>query len=95
MKTLTEFKHSLVQSAPPSAWSAALKALWYDGKGDWRTAHDLVDQLSDRESAHVHAYLHRVEGDQWNADYWYNRAKKPSYVGSLEQEWEELVVSFL
>ena len=95
MKTLTEFKHSLAQSAPPTIWSAPLKALWYDGKGDWRTAHDLVDQLSDRESAHVHAYLHRVEGDQWNADYWYNRAKKPSYVGSLEQEWEELVVSFL
>jgi len=95
MKTLTEFKNSLAQAAPQNTWSAPLKALWYDGKGDWRTAHDLVDQLSDRTSTHVHAYLHRVEGDLWNANYWYDRAKQPPYVGSLDHEWEELVISLL
>jgi hypothetical protein len=25
----------------------------------------------------VHAYLHRKEGDQDNAAYWYGRARKP------------------
>lgn len=95
MNTLNAFKQSLADTAPPTSWSAPLKALWYDGKGDWHTAHALVDQLTDRDAAHVHAYLHRVEGDQWNANYWYDRAKQPTYAGSLDQEWEELVISFL
>ncbi|MCL7987941.1 hypothetical protein M8998_08320 [Sphingobacterium sp. lm-10] len=95
MKTLTVFKHSLADTAPSNSWSAPLKALWYDGKGDWNTAHALVDQLNDQAAAHVHAYLHRVEGDQWNANYWYGRAKQPPFEGSLAQEWEALVQSFL
>ncbi|MEO0338421.1 MAG: hypothetical protein AAF242_04330 [Bacteroidota bacterium] len=66
------------------------QALQHDKQGDWHNAHDLIDQLTDLRSAHIHAYLHRKEGDDWNAKYWYNRAGKPFYQGSLEQEWEEL-----
>jgi hypothetical protein len=43
----------------------------------------------------VHAYLHRKEGDIWNADYWYNRAKQTRPNVSLEKEWEQLVLEFL
>lgn len=35
----------------------------------------------------VHAYLHRKEGDTSNAQYWYARAGKPVYSGTLEEEW--------
>lgn len=93
--TLQDFKSSLTQSHPSPAWSVQLQALWYDGKDQWKQAHDLVDQLDDLASAHVHAYLHRVEGDLWNARYWYNRAKQPEFKGSLEDEWETLVALFL
>ncbi len=72
-----------------------LKSLWYDAKGDWKTAHDLVDQLPGLEAAWVHAYLHRKEGDIWNADYWYAKAKKTRPNISLEAEWESLVTYFL
>ena len=72
-----------------------LKALWYDGRGAWKTAHDLIDQLSGKEPALVHAYLHRKEGDNWNADYWYSRAGKKRPDVSLEQEWEQLLDFFL
>jgi hypothetical protein len=74
--------------------SAELKALWYDGKGDWKKAHDQVDHLSGKSAARVHAYLHRKEGDLWNADYWYGKAgeKRPNL--SLEEEWESLVERF-
>lgn len=78
-------------TAVPKELNVHLRALWYDGKGDWQTAHDLIDHLEDRTSAHVHAYLHRVEGDLWNARYWYNRAKQPEYRGDLKMEWESLV----
>jgi len=95
MKTLTEFKESLNLVQPVSGLSVQLKSLWYDGKGDWHKAHSEVDQLTDRESAWVHAYLHRKEGDTWNADYWYRKAGEVRPSLSLEKEWEQLVLHFL
>ena len=95
MNNIQSFKESLVLDRPDVQLSTILKSLWYDAKGDWDQAHSLIDQLGDRDSAWVHAYLHRKEGDIWNADYWYARAKKmrPSY--SLEEEWSNLVVYFI
>jgi hypothetical protein len=89
------FKESLKHDTPPSGITLALEALWHDGKGDWDRAHDLINDLEDKQSAHVHAYLHRKEGDLWNADYWYRRAGKQRPSASLEEEWEDLVRSFL
>jgi hypothetical protein len=95
MKTLAEFKASLNLEQPVSGLSVQLQSLWYDGKGDWHKAHAEVDQLTDQQSAWVHAYLHRKEGDNWNADYWYSRAKQIRPDLSLQEEWEQLVVAFL
>ncbi|WP_370690548.1 hypothetical protein [Algoriphagus sp.] len=72
-----------------------LLALWYDGKGDWKSAHDQVDHLSGKSAARVHAYLHRKEGDLWNADYWYSKAGEKRPILSLEEEWRDLVEKFL
>ncbi len=95
MKTLADFKASLNSNQPDSSLSVQLKSLWYDGKGDWQKAHAQVDHLSDRASAWVHAYLHRKEGDVWNADYWYRQARQTRPDISLDQEWEQLVLQFL
>jgi hypothetical protein len=95
MQTLTEFKKSLNSEQPPAGIPVQLKSLWYDAKGDWHQAHAQVDHLSDQKSAWVHAYLHRKEGDIWNADYWYNKAQKTRPNLSLEEEWEQLVLQFL
>ncbi len=92
MKT---FNESLALSSPPEHFSSVLKSLWYDAKGDWNQAHAQVDQLRDLDSAWVHAYLHRKEGDLWNADYWYAKAKKIRPNGSLQEEWENLVLHFI
>jgi len=95
MKTLTEFKESLNLEQPVSSISVQLKSLWYDGKGDWHKAHALIDQLTDHQSAWVHAYLHRKEGDTWNADYWYSKAHQTRPDVPFEKEWEQLVVALL
>lgn len=95
MKSLDEFKITLKNTAPDADLSVQLKALWYDGKGDWNRAHQQVDHLHDRSSAWVHAYLHRKEGDIWNADYWYKNARQSRPDVSLMQEWENLVSTFL
>ncbi|MDB5004375.1 MAG: hypothetical protein JWQ34_2600 [Mucilaginibacter sp.] len=91
MMTFNEFK----ELARPEGLPVQLKSLWYDGQGDWARAHAEVDQLSDKASAWVHAYLHRKEGDLWNADYWYSKAGKVRPQVSLEVEWESLVKQFL
>jgi hypothetical protein len=64
-----EFKSSTTNEAPDPALRAPLAALWWDAKGDWARAHALVDDLETREGMAVHAYLHRKEGSDWNADY--------------------------
>jgi hypothetical protein len=89
---LDEFK---ALDLPLADFSPELKALWYDGKGDWKSAHDLVDHLSGKNAARVHAYLHRKEGDLWNADYWYGKAGEKRPLLSLDKEWRELVLRFL
>ena len=93
--TFIEFKETLKSDQPPLELSIALTALWYDGKGNWDQAHNEVDHLDDLNSALIHAYLHRKEGDIWNADYWYKRAKETRPQIPLEEEWQELVIRFL
>jgi len=94
MNELTKFKDSLLAAQVPDGLSVFLQALWYDAKGNWEAAHDLIDQLQDKNAAHLHAYLHRKEGDNWNADYWYNRAGEKRPQLSLEEEWEMLFYKF-
>ena len=93
--TFTDFTASIANNTPPTAISIYLKAMWYDAKDDWHQAHGLVDQLSDATACWVHAYLHRKEGDIWNADYWYNRAKKTRPADSLDEEWKDIVMKLL
>jgi hypothetical protein len=94
MKSSKSFRESVALDAPDPALSPILKSLWYDAKGDWKRAHDFVDQLPGSDAAWVHAYLHRKEGDTWNADYWYERAKKTRPACSFEEEGESLVAHF-
>lgn len=93
--TFTEFKDTLKSNQPPARISPYLLSLWYDARGDWHKAHSLVDSLPGIEAAHVHAYLHRKEGDISNADYWYRRAERKRPAVELDEEWQELVDRFL
>ena len=89
-----QFRDTLTSETPPEL-GPILQALWLDGKGDWAAAHERVQSADDRDSAWVHAYLHRKEGDVSNAGYWYRRAGQPPATGPLEEEWTALVQSLL
>lgn len=89
------FQESLNAVTPPETISVYLAAMWHDGHGDWHKAHNMVDALEDKTACWVHAYLHRKEGDTWNADYWYRKAGKARPDISLQQEWEAIVQSLL
>ena len=91
----SEFEKTLDKNLPPEGLSAPLAALWWDAKGDWAQAHGMVDELETRSGMAVHAYLHRKEGEQWNADYWYSRSGREFYRPELDAEWEALVEGLL
>ena len=89
--TVEEFRASLAGSTPPAGLPAPVEALWWDAKGDWARAHGLVDELETPDAMAVHAYLHRKEGQGWNADYWYRRAGRKFNRPQLDEEWEALM----
>ncbi len=39
-----EFRGSLKDEKPPEGFSAALEALWWDGKGSWEKAHEAAQR---------------------------------------------------
>ena len=71
-----------------------LQALWHDAHGDWARAHSITQDIDTPEAARVHAYLHRKEGDTFNAHYWDRRAARLTegrpFIGSLDDEWTTL-----
>lgn len=93
--TLEEFRQTLSSATPPDGVSNLLYALWHDGKGNWEEAHNIAQDIENTDGSWVHAYLHRKEGDEWNAGYWYRRAGKPFCNESLDKEWDQLVNYFL
>ncbi|QYM80050.1 hypothetical protein K0B96_05370 [Horticoccus luteus] len=70
--TFEEFTNA----AAPAGWPPPLEALWHEQRGDWERAHQAAQADHGAAAAWVHAYLHRVEGDEGNAAYWYRRAGK-------------------
>ena len=92
---LDAFKDSLTENIPPDRLSPALQALWHDGKGNWDAAHRCIQSEDEGAGAWVHAYLHRKEGDNANAAYWYRRAGRPVASGPLTEEWEALAEALL
>lgn len=95
--TLMDFENTLSASdPPPQLTSPVLIALWYDGKGDWNAAHEIAQGREGvREYDRLHAYLHRVEGDEWNAGYWYRKAGESYPEMGLKEEWRMMVKKML
>lgn len=93
--TLHELRASLQQDAPPAGSPPLLAALWHDAKGDWNEAHRIAQDVEDENGAWMHAYLHRKEGDESNAGYWYRRAGRPHARTTLQEEWEEIATALL
>ena len=90
-----EFKASLSGAAPAPELVAPLAALWWAARSNWDEAHKIVQDEDDANSAWVHAYLHRVEGDLGNAGYWYRQAGQPVAKDALDAEWERIVSALL
>ncbi len=67
-----------------------LEAMNLAKAGQWDAAHQIVQDLDSAVAARIHAYLHRVEGDDSNARYWYQRAGVQFPTVSVDDEWQQI-----
>jgi hypothetical protein len=93
--TLAAFKALTAQTTVPAQLSPLLLALWHDARGNWDAAHGVAQDVSGPDGAWVHAYLHRKEGDEGNAGYWYRQAGRPHARVTLDREWDEIAAALL
>ena len=83
------------ENQPPNSLTNINLALWHAKKNNWDLAHNIVQNMNTDTAYWIHAYLHRVEGDLGNANYWYNRAGKASSTESSETELNIIIKSVL
>jgi hypothetical protein len=95
MVDVESFRRSAAAGAQPADLAPPLAGLWWDAAGDWKRAHEAVQEDEGPDGAWVHAYLHRKEGDLGNAGYWYRRAGRSPATGTLDAEWEAIVAALL
>lgn len=95
--SVAEMQSSVDRDAdPPEGLSAELRALWLSRKGRWEEAHEIAQDIPSATGSWIHAHLHVIEGDLWNAGYWYSRAGRPeSPPGEIDAEWGRLVQACL
>ncbi|GAB4033354.1 hypothetical protein [Spirosoma gilvum] len=94
--TFDQFSATLTQPQPPTDLHPVLQGLWYDANDNWERAHEIAQSREGTQPYdRLHAYLHRKEGDRFNANYWYRRAGASFFSGSLDDEWTALVKQML
>lgn len=72
-----------------------LKALAYTKEGKWDAAHEIAQSKEgDPDYDRIHALLHRIEGDEWNAKYWYRRCGLPFPGNSTAEETDALILHY-
>lgn len=69
-----------------------IQALQYIQEDNWEAAHEIAQSKEGHpDYDRIHALLHRIEGDEWNAKYWYRRCNLPFPTESIEEETELLM----
>jgi len=80
----------------PAGLSPEARSLWLTKKGDWEAAHNIAQDIHTETGSWIHALLHVIEGDQWNADYWFAKAGKPTRgPKEVDALWEEIAAEVL
>ncbi len=65
-----------------------LAAVGFVMGAEWQAVHEICQSHEGEPPFDWgHAICHRIEGDDWNADYWYRRAGKRRGTGTVAEEW--------
>ncbi len=92
--TVAELKTTTQDGA--AAVSPEALSLWHAKQGHWEDAHNIAQDIHTKLGSWIHALLHLIEGDQWNADYWFAKAGRPSHgPKEIDKLWDEIAVVVL
>lgn len=72
-----------------------LQSLYLIKHDKWEEAHNIVQEIRSKYGFLVHGLLHRIEGDHWNASYWYKQAGETDFKGDLDKEWNYILNLYL
>lgn len=59
----------------------------------WSRAHEIAQDLDQREGSYWHAIVHRMEPDAWNSGYWFQRVGRHPIFTALQSRAEDIVRS--
>ncbi|MCU0719409.1 MAG: hypothetical protein MUC83_06880 [Pirellula sp.] len=76
--------HKLL-SLTPSLSGTAREALIWLRVGLIARAHEIVQDAGTGANAYIHGMVHRLEGDYWNAKYWFRSAGQSTIAKVAEQ----------
>ena len=68
-----------------------IKAIHLIQEDKWHEAHAIVEKMDTPMASRIHGLLHSIEGDQWNADYWYRRSGMPRSNQTADQECAAII----
>jgi len=73
--------------------NAQLKqAIQFALNDDWDTSHKIAQDFSNHYANWIHAVLHKIEGDEWNSKYWYQRTNGRRYEDYTNPKEELLAI---
>ena len=72
-----------------------LHCLYLIKRNKWNMAHNIAQDIPTNFGSYLHGLLHRIEGDNWNAGYWYRQAEVEGFQGSIENEWRIIATKYL
>ena len=52
------------------------RAITFANNDAWDASHKIVQDLDSSQAYWIHAVLHKIEGDEFNSRYWYERAQQ-------------------
>jgi LPS sulfotransferase NodH len=71
------------------------QALLFAKDKNWDAAHDIAQSNEGHaDFDRIHALLHRIEGDEWNARYWYRKIGLEFPLISIEDELDALLLHY-
>ena len=89
------FLDSVKTGTPSAIAHPLLRAVWLGLRGEWDSAHQIAQEDASLDGAWVHAWLHRIEGDLANAQYWYRQARRHADEGDVREEGKVIAASLL
>jgi len=72
----------------PALQGSPLEALMWVRIGDIEPAHALVQSATQGLDAYIHGVIHRIEGDFWNAKYWFRQVRAPDLLARIQSHVE-------